>query len=270
MVRTVAGLRPVRVLWRRLDAAFADPLELDATSRLGTPGLVGALRQGSVTLVNALGSGILETRALLAFLPRIAEALLGEPLILPNIATWWCGQPAERAHVRAHKDRMMIGPALSTRLPFETDDTTVLGGRFRAKARALLRRLARGRRRRARRPGGGDALDHAGLRRRRAGAAADEPARLPRPHAARLGGHAGRLRPHRQRARRRAPSPCSAAAPPPTSGWSARARSRPSRMLPTDGHALRPRPPRRAAEPRRRQPLLARPLRRARRGRACA
>ena len=131
MVRTVAGLRPVSVLWRRLDAAFADPLELDATSRLGTPGLVGALRQGSVTLVNALGSGVLETRALLAFMPRIARALLGEPLILPNIATWWCGQAAERAHVRAHRDRMLIGPALSTRLPFEPDDVTVLGDRFR-------------------------------------------------------------------------------------------------------------------------------------------
>jgi len=131
MVRTVAGLRPVSVLWRRLDAAFADPLELDAGSRLGTPGLVGAARAGSVTLVNALGSGVLETRALLAFMPRIARALLGEPLILPNIATWWCGQPAERAHVRAHRDRMMIGPALSTRLPFEPDDVTILGDRFR-------------------------------------------------------------------------------------------------------------------------------------------
>ena len=135
MVRTVAGLRPVSVLWRRLDAAFADPLELDGSSRLGTPGLVGALRQGSATLVNALGTGVLETRALLAFMPRIAEALLGEPLILPNIATWWCGQPAERAHVRANKERMMIGPALSTRLPFEADDTTILGGRFRDTAR---------------------------------------------------------------------------------------------------------------------------------------
>jgi uncharacterized circularly permuted ATP-grasp superfamily protein/uncharacterized alpha-E superfamily protein len=131
MVRTVAGLRPISVLWRRLDAAFADPLELDAASRLGTPGLVGAARAGSVTLVNALGSGVLETRALLAFMPRIARTLLGEPLILPNIATWWCGQRAERAHVRAHRGRMMIGPALSTRLPFEPDDLTILGDRFR-------------------------------------------------------------------------------------------------------------------------------------------
>jgi uncharacterized circularly permuted ATP-grasp superfamily protein/uncharacterized alpha-E superfamily protein len=135
MVRTVAGLRPVSVLWRRMDAAFADPLELDAASHLGTPGLVGAVRQGSVTLVNALGSGVLETRALLAFLPRIAEAW-STPLILPNIATWWCGQPAERAHVAASRERMMIGPALSTRLPFEADDATVLGGRFRPGAQA--------------------------------------------------------------------------------------------------------------------------------------
>lgn len=135
MVRTVAGLQPISVLWRRMDAAFVDPLELDVTSRLGTPGLVGALRQQAVTLVNALGSGVLETRALMAFMPRIARALLGEPLILPNIATWWCGQAAERAHVRDARDRMMIGPALSTSLPFEADDTTVLGSQVRPEAR---------------------------------------------------------------------------------------------------------------------------------------
>src|SRR5690606_20440990 len=89
---TVPGLSPVSVLWRRLDAAFADPLELAQSSRLGTPGLVRAVREGSVTMVNALGAGIAETRALLAFLPRICEAMTGEALKLPNIATWWCGQ----------------------------------------------------------------------------------------------------------------------------------------------------------------------------------
>ncbi|MCX7302545.1 MAG: circularly permuted type 2 ATP-grasp protein [Rhodobacterales bacterium] len=119
MVRSVSGLRPVSVLWRRLDAAYADPLELDPASRLGTPGMVSALRQGSVTLVNALGSGVLETRALLAFLPRIARALLGEPLQIPNIATWWCGQAAERAQVTAHPERMVVSPAMSMRQPFE-------------------------------------------------------------------------------------------------------------------------------------------------------
>jgi uncharacterized circularly permuted ATP-grasp superfamily protein/uncharacterized alpha-E superfamily protein len=119
MVRSVSGLRPVSVLWRRLDAAYADPLELDPASRLGTPGMVSALRQGSVTLVNALGSGVMETRALLAFLPRIARALLGEPLLIPNIATWWCGQAAERAQVVAHPERMVVSPAMSMRQPFE-------------------------------------------------------------------------------------------------------------------------------------------------------
>lgn len=134
MVRTVDGLRPISVLWRRLDASFADPLELDPASRLGTPGLTSAIRQGSVTMVNALGSGILETRALMAFMPRIAPELLSGPLLMPNIATWWCGQRAEREHVAKHRQRMMIGSAHSTRLPYESDETTVLGANFRTLA----------------------------------------------------------------------------------------------------------------------------------------
>ncbi len=138
MVRTVAGLKPISVLWRRLDAAFADPLELNPASRIGTPGLVQAVRHGSVAMVNALGSGILETRALLAFLPRLARTLRGEDLALPSIATWWCGQPAERDHVIANLDRMMVGPALSTRLAFEDDGTTRLGASLDADERAAL------------------------------------------------------------------------------------------------------------------------------------
>ncbi len=127
MVRTIAGLVPVSVLWRRFDASYVDPLELNENSRLGTPGLVDAIRRGQLAMVNALGSGILETRALLAFMPRLAQALLGGPPKLPNIATWWCGQEAERAHVRQNAHRMMIGPALSTRLLFDADDSTMLG-----------------------------------------------------------------------------------------------------------------------------------------------
>ncbi len=130
-VRTVSGAVPIDVLWRRLDAAWADPLELNEASYIGTPGLVAALRAGTVTLVNALGAGVLESQAMLAFLPGIAEALTGAPLKLPNIATWWCGQEAELAHVRANADRMLIGPALATRLPFETDAPHALCGQMR-------------------------------------------------------------------------------------------------------------------------------------------
>ena len=126
MVRTVAGLRPLSVLWRRLDAAWADPLELDETSRLGTPGLLGAVRDGTVTMVNALGSGILEAKALLAFLPKISEVLAGRPLAMPNVATWWCGQEAERNYVKANAHRTTIGNAFATRMVFDQDDRTTL------------------------------------------------------------------------------------------------------------------------------------------------
>ena len=128
MVRTIDGLSPVSVLWRRLDSAWADPLELNDNSRLGTPGMVGAVRNGSVTMINALGSGVLETRAFLAFVPRICEAMTGESLKIPNIATWWCGQPREREHVKANAQKMTIGDAFATRLPFDLDDISVVGG----------------------------------------------------------------------------------------------------------------------------------------------
>ncbi|MCB1333646.1 MAG: circularly permuted type 2 ATP-grasp protein [Roseivivax sp.] len=139
MVRTIEGLEPVSVLWRRLDSRFADPLELDENSYLGTPGMVGTLRNGAVTMLNALGSGVLETRAMMAFLPRICQALRGEALTLPNIATWWCGQPNEQAYVTDNFARMMIGPAMSTKLPFDIDAATALGGRFRSPAQMSVR-----------------------------------------------------------------------------------------------------------------------------------
>ncbi|WP_146346472.1 circularly permuted type 2 ATP-grasp protein [Phaeobacter marinintestinus] len=128
MVRTVNGPEPIGALWRRLDSRFADPLELFEGSALGTPGMVGALRNEAVMMVNALGSGVLEARALMAFLPRICRDLLGAPLALPNIATWWCGQPQAREYVMQNLPRMMIGRALTSQLPFETDSLTVIGG----------------------------------------------------------------------------------------------------------------------------------------------
>ncbi len=132
MVRTISGLERVDVLWRRVDAQYADPLEFDEASHIGTPGLAGSVRQQGVTIVNALGSGVLETRALMAFLPRISKHLLGKPLEMPNIATWWCGQAGEREYVRANANAMMISPALSTRLPFDPQDTAALGGELRS------------------------------------------------------------------------------------------------------------------------------------------
>ena len=77
-IRTVSGLRRAEVLLRRLDADFADPLELNAASRLGVAGLVQAVRDGHVVIANALGAGLVEARAMLAFLPALAPVVLGE------------------------------------------------------------------------------------------------------------------------------------------------------------------------------------------------
>jgi len=140
MVRTVAGPRPISVLWRRLDANWADPLELSETSRLGTAGMLGAVRAGNVTMINALGSGVLETRALMAFLPRIAEALNGRRLMMPNIATWWCGQAAERDYVLANAERMSLSDAFATRLGIDPDSSAA--SEAPASREALAARLA--------------------------------------------------------------------------------------------------------------------------------
>jgi uncharacterized circularly permuted ATP-grasp superfamily protein/uncharacterized alpha-E superfamily protein len=138
LVRTVTGLQPVSVLWRRTDAAFTDPLELRDDSHIGTPGLVDALRHGSISMINAVGAGILETRALAAFMPKLSKALLGQPLELPGIATWWCGQPAERQHVIDNLDRLMVGPAFGTNLAIDDHPRTTLGAALAPEARAAL------------------------------------------------------------------------------------------------------------------------------------
>ena len=140
MLRTVSGLRPLDVLWRRLDSSYADPLELDPASRIGTVGLVSALRQGGLTMVNSLGSGVLETRALMAFLPKLAPHLTGARLAMPNIATWWCGGETARRAVLANPSRLVLSNALGTGLPFDTQGETVLAGDL--SRDDLIRRLA--------------------------------------------------------------------------------------------------------------------------------
>jgi uncharacterized circularly permuted ATP-grasp superfamily protein/uncharacterized alpha-E superfamily protein len=110
-VRTIAGLKRADVIWRRIDSDFADPLELNGRSRLGVPGMVEALRAGGVVLANALGSGVLESPALMSFMPKLCQKLLREDLMLPNIATWWCGQSHARDDVIDYLDGMAVAGA---------------------------------------------------------------------------------------------------------------------------------------------------------------
>ncbi len=110
-VRTIAGLKRADVIWREVDAEWLDPMELNSTSRLGVPGLIDAIRAGGVVVENLPGTGFIESRAMLAFLPRLAERLIGKRLEMPNIATWWCGQPGERARVLENFDNVSIASA---------------------------------------------------------------------------------------------------------------------------------------------------------------
>lgn len=110
-LKTLSGLRRVHAIMRRLDDDFCDPLELRTDSALGVPGLLEAVRQGRVLVVNALGSGVLESPGLLGFLPKINQYLFGEELLLPSIATWWCGEPPVLAQALEKLPQLLIKPA---------------------------------------------------------------------------------------------------------------------------------------------------------------
>jgi uncharacterized circularly permuted ATP-grasp superfamily protein/uncharacterized alpha-E superfamily protein len=109
-LKTLGGLQQVDVILRRQDDDFCDPLELRADSSLGVPGLVQAVHSGNVAVANALGSGILETPALMMYLPNLCRHLLGEDLKLPSVGAYWCGDAAARSHVLANLHRMVIKP----------------------------------------------------------------------------------------------------------------------------------------------------------------
>ena len=123
-MRSLGTLKRVDVVLRRVDADYADPLDLRADSRLGVVGMVEAQRRGTVTVVNTLGSGILESAGLLRFLPELAECLLGEAPLLHTAPVYWAGIDSERSHLLANLSSLLIkstaggetlvGPTLSS------------------------------------------------------------------------------------------------------------------------------------------------------------
>jgi uncharacterized circularly permuted ATP-grasp superfamily protein/uncharacterized alpha-E superfamily protein len=114
-LKTFTGLQKVDVILRRVDDSFCDPLELRGDSLLGVPGLVDAVLAGNVRLANALGSGVIESASIMPFLPGLCKALRGEKLLLPSVATWWCGQPSARNWVLNNLDSVVLKPAFPSR-----------------------------------------------------------------------------------------------------------------------------------------------------------
>jgi uncharacterized circularly permuted ATP-grasp superfamily protein/uncharacterized alpha-E superfamily protein len=117
-LKTIDGPRRVHVIIRRQDDVFCDPLELRVDSILGVAGLMECVRRGSVLIANPPGAGILEAGALMGFLPSLCEHLLDEKLILPSIATWWCGEPAALSDALNNYKKLVFKPA-DPGFPFE-------------------------------------------------------------------------------------------------------------------------------------------------------
>ncbi|WP_156736585.1 MULTISPECIES: circularly permuted type 2 ATP-grasp protein [unclassified Mycobacterium] len=123
-MRSLGTLKRVDVVLRRVDADYADPLDLRADSRLGVAGLVEACHRGTVTVVNTFGSGILENPGLLRFLPQLSERLLSEAPLLHTAPVYWGGIASERSHLLANLSSLLVkstvggkalvGPTLSS------------------------------------------------------------------------------------------------------------------------------------------------------------
>jgi uncharacterized circularly permuted ATP-grasp superfamily protein len=110
-LKSIDGLQKVDVIVRRVDDDWCDPLELREDSRLGVPGLLQAIRLGNVQVMNPPGSGVLENHAFLAFMENICQYFLGEKLLMPNVATWWCGHQKELTYVLDNIDELIIKKA---------------------------------------------------------------------------------------------------------------------------------------------------------------
>lgn len=132
-LRTLGRLERIDAVLRRVDDGWCDPLELREDSFLGVPGLVQAVRAGNVVIANALGSGILEHPALPAFLPSLCRELLGEELQIPDIPTWWCGDPQSLTLVLERFDQLVIKP-----LNKRDGQRSLFPGSMEAAARAAL------------------------------------------------------------------------------------------------------------------------------------
>lgn len=110
-LKTLNGLTRVHAILRRLDDDYCDPLAFKADSALGVAGLLSAVKAGNVLVANALGSGVIESAGLLGFLPNICQYLFNEPLKIPSVATWWCGESPVLQKALIRLDDLVVKPS---------------------------------------------------------------------------------------------------------------------------------------------------------------
>ncbi len=107
-MRTTAGLRRVDVIYRRIDDDFLDPLCFRPDSLLGVPGLMNAYRVGNVALVNSVGTGVSDDKAIYPFVPDMIKFYMNEEPILPNVPTYICARESDRKYVLENLDKLVV------------------------------------------------------------------------------------------------------------------------------------------------------------------
>jgi uncharacterized circularly permuted ATP-grasp superfamily protein len=107
-MRTTRGLRPVHVIYRRIDDEWLDPIFGRQESLVGVAGLMNAYRAGNVAIANAPGNGVADDKAVYALIPRILRYYLGEDPILPNVETYLCAIESDRHYVVEHLDSLVV------------------------------------------------------------------------------------------------------------------------------------------------------------------
>ena len=107
-MKTTAGLQQVDVIYRRVDDEFLDPLVFRSDSALGVPGLMSAYRKGNVAIVNALGNGVADDKAVYAYVPEMIRYYLNEEPILSNVPTYQMKNEEEREYTFENMTNMVI------------------------------------------------------------------------------------------------------------------------------------------------------------------
>ena len=110
-MRTTKGLKPVHVIYRRLDDDFLDPTVFRRDSMLGVPGLVNAYRAGHVSLANSIGTGIADDKVMYYFVPRMIKYYLDQDPILPNVDTYLANEEADRKYILKNLEKLVVKAA---------------------------------------------------------------------------------------------------------------------------------------------------------------
>jgi uncharacterized circularly permuted ATP-grasp superfamily protein len=110
-MRTIDGLEPVDVVYRRIDDLFLDPDAFHPDSSLGVPGLMRAWKAGNVAVANAPGAGVADDKVVYAWVPDLIRYYLGEEPLLPNVPTYRCHDAAERRFVLDNLRELVLKPA---------------------------------------------------------------------------------------------------------------------------------------------------------------